>query len=46
MTTRRGRGKSQATLSLIEAMVQIAEEIQPCKVRSLAYQLFIRRYPE
>jgi hypothetical protein len=37
---RRGRGRSQATLDLIKAMIAIAREIQPCSVRALAYQLF------
>jgi hypothetical protein len=43
MATRRGRGRAQATLSLIEVMVEIAREIQPCGVRALAYQLFNRK---
>jgi hypothetical protein len=43
MAARRGRGRAQATLSLIEAMVEIAGEIQPCSVRALAYQLFNRK---
>jgi hypothetical protein len=43
MTKRRGRGRAQATLSLIEEMIDIAREIQPCGVRALHYQLFIRK---
>ncbi len=38
--TRRGRGRASATSSIINAMVEIAERIQPCSVRALAYQLF------
>jgi hypothetical protein len=43
MSTRRGRGPAKATLALIDAMVEIAEGIQPCSVRALAYQLFNRK---
>jgi hypothetical protein len=43
MSTRRGRGRAKATLSLIEAVVEIAEAIQPCSVRAIAYQLFNRK---
>ena len=39
MTTRRGRGRAAATITLIEAMLKVAAEIQPCPVRALAYQL-------
>jgi hypothetical protein len=46
MSTRRGRGRSQATLSLIDDIVAIAEAIQPCGVRALAYQLFNRKLIE
>ena len=38
-----GRGRSAATIGLIETMVEIAREIQPCSVRALAYQLFNRK---
>jgi hypothetical protein len=40
--TRRGRGRAAATLALIEKMVEIAEEIQPCNVRAIAYPLFVK----
>jgi hypothetical protein len=42
-TQQRGRGRAKATLALIAAMVEIAEAIQPCSVRALAYQLFNRK---
>jgi hypothetical protein len=38
-----GRGRSDETKKLIDAMVEIAESIQPCNVRALAYQLFNRK---
>jgi hypothetical protein len=40
---RKGRGRSQETKGLIAIMVEIAEEIQPCNLRALAYQLFNRK---
>jgi hypothetical protein len=43
MTVRRGRGRARATLELIEKMIEVAEPIQPCGVRALAYQLFNRK---
>jgi hypothetical protein len=43
MGARRGRGRAQATLSLIEEMIAIAREIQPCSVRAIHYPLFIRK---
>jgi hypothetical protein len=43
MTQRNGRGRAAATLRMIDAMVAIAAEIQPCGVRALAYQLFVRK---
>ena len=39
-TKRRGRGRAKETLELIERMVRVAEQIQPCGVRALAYQFF------
>jgi hypothetical protein len=42
MSTRRGRGPAQKTLEMIEALIEIARPIQPCGVRALAYQMFIR----
>jgi hypothetical protein len=41
--TRRGRGRAAATLFLIGKIVEIAREIQPCNVRAIAYQLFVRK---
>jgi hypothetical protein len=38
-----GRGRSTTTIGLIEAMVDILQEIQPCSVRAVAYQLFTRK---
>jgi hypothetical protein len=43
MGKRKGRGRAPATLALIDAIVEIAESIQPCTVRALAYQLFNRK---
>ena len=39
----KGRGRASATQDLIAVMVEIAESIQPCSVRALAYQLFNRK---
>lgn len=38
--SRRGRGKSQASLALIAAAREIAREAQPITVRGIAYKLF------
>lgn len=35
-----GRGKSRRSLELIEASIEILEEIQPASVRAVAYRLF------
>jgi hypothetical protein len=40
-STRRGRGKSEASLALIEAAKSILEEIQPATVRAVCYRLFV-----
>ena len=40
---RRGRGRATTTISLMDTLVEIAREIQPCSVRALAYQLFNRK---
>ncbi len=37
---RRGRGRSKASLELIEAAIAILAEIQPCSVRAVCYRLF------
>lgn len=39
--TRRGRGKSQASLALIAASRTILEEIQPASIRAVCYRLFV-----
>src|SRR4051812_35204756 len=38
---RRGRGKAQASLDLIEAMRQTAEKSYPISARGIAYKLFV-----
>ena len=40
MSARKGRGKSRATLELIEACREILQEIQPASVRAVCYRLF------
>lgn len=40
INARRGRGKAQATLRLIEACHEILREIQPATVRAVCYRLF------
>ncbi len=40
-TTKKGRGKSKASLELIDASIKILESIQPCSVRAVCYQLFM-----
>jgi len=42
-TTRKGRGKSAASMALISASIEILEAIQPCSVRAVCYQLFMRK---
>ncbi len=42
-TTTTKRGKSEKTLALINAARDILEDIQPCSVRAVCYQLFIRK---
>ena len=42
-TTTTTRGKSAKSLALIDAAYDILEEIQPCSVRAVCYQLFIRK---
>jgi hypothetical protein len=37
------RGRASATDQLITIMIEIAESIEPCSVRALAYQLFNRK---
>ncbi|AVO48539.1 hypothetical protein C6568_04105 [Melaminivora suipulveris] len=41
-TKRKGRGKAQASLELIEASRQILAEIQPASIRAICYRLFVR----
>jgi hypothetical protein len=40
------RGKTQASLNLIDTCYQILAEIQPASVRAVAYQLFVRSFLE
>jgi hypothetical protein len=40
---RRGRGRAQKTIDLIDAAVRILEEIQPATVRAVCYRLFIEK---
>ena len=40
---RRGRGKSQRSLDLIDAAKTILEQIQPASIRAVCYQLFNRK---
>ena len=42
-TPRKGRGKSKNSLALIDASIIILEAIQPCSVRAVCYQLFMRK---
>ncbi len=42
-TAKKGRGRSDESRHLISIMAEIAETIQPCSVRALAYQLFNRK---
>src|SRR5690349_6137507 len=39
-------GKSQASLALIEACIEILSEIQPATVRAVCYELFTRKLIE
>lgn len=39
-TVRRGRGKSRASIAIIEASIRILAEIQPASVRAVCYRLF------
>lgn len=39
--SRRGRGKAQKTLELVDAMADILEQIQPATVRAVCYRLFV-----
>lgn len=40
---RKGRGKSKASLQLIDAAIRILEEIQPASVRAVCYRLFVEK---
>jgi hypothetical protein len=40
VNTHRRRGRASKTLAVIDTMVGLAEEMQPCGVRALAYKLF------
>jgi len=43
VTITKGRGRAAKSVEMIEAMVEILEEIQPTSVRSVCYQLFNRK---
>jgi hypothetical protein len=43
MSKRKGRGPAAETLAKIDAFIEIARAIQPCPVRAIAYQMFIRK---
>lgn len=40
---RKGRGKSEKTMMLISESIKILESIQPCSVRAVCYQLFMKK---
>ena len=40
---RQGRGKSDKTMKLISESIKILEVIQPCSVRAVCYQLFMKK---
>lgn len=42
MSAARRRGKSRASLAIIEAASQILEEIEPASVRAVCYRLFVQ----
>ena len=42
LAVRKGRGRSQKTLDIIDASIAILEEIQPATVRGVCYKLFTR----
>jgi hypothetical protein len=46
MGVRKGRGRAATTLAMIDRMTAITEGIQPCGVRAVAYQLFVRKLIE
>ena len=41
--TKKGRGKAAKSLEIIKAATRILEAIQPCSVRAVCYQLFMRK---
>ena len=41
---RRGRGKSQKTIALVNAAIRILREIQPATVRAVCYRLFVEKF--
>ena len=41
--SRQGRGKSDKTMKLISESIKILEVIQPCSVRAVCYQLFMKK---
>lgn len=43
VTKRKGRGKADKSVRLIQAAIRILTEIQPCSVRAVCYRLFIEK---
>jgi hypothetical protein len=41
-----GRGRARKTTELIDAICEILDEVQPCSVRAICYQLFNRKLIE
>lgn len=42
-TKRKGRGRSEKSMILIDAARRILQEIQPCSIRAVCYRLFIQK---
>ena len=42
-TKRKGRGRSEKSMILIEAARRILQEIQPCSIRAVCYRLFTQK---
>lgn len=40
---KKGRGRAQKSIDLIDAAIRILEEIQPASVRAVCYQLFVEK---
>ena len=42
-TKRKGRGRSEKSMILIDAARRILQEIQPCSIRAVCYRLFTQK---